>query len=745
MLFRPFEVIMKKPLLILALLAALLTPTAALAQPSLPTLTVSGQDVNEGAGAMPFTFTLSEAIDSDVTIRVQAKTSRQQATRGVDFVGKRAIVVIPAGETSAVHNVEIIDDNEPEEDEVIRLKIRRITGADLVKPPFPRALIIDDDVEEGGGSLEPENTEFSLKVLHINDTHSHLESDSGDLELAGQETRVEVAGFSRVVTKINELRLNSDTPVVTVNAGDAITGTLYYSLFRGQADAAMMNQICFDIFELGNHEFDDGDENLAVFLNNIGGIYNPNSAACRTSILGANVKPAQGTPLFPGDDPQQFIKPFVIREFGDDQVGFVGLDIANKTKNSSSPLPTTEFLDEVETAQKYVDQLTTDGIDKIVLVTHIGYDNDLDIAAQVDGVDAIVGGDSHSLLGDFGPLGLNPAGPYPTVATGPAGSNVCVVQAWEYATVVGELNIGWDADGNVTDCNGTPHMVLGDEFLRRPADGGDRVALEGQELAEVLAFIDATPELSIVEPDADAEATLAFYTDQIDDLVNTEIGTATEDLCLERIPGQGRSALCDVADTAEMGGDIQQAVTAGFLARSFEADIALQNAGGVRVDIPAGPLTIADAYELLPFSNTMVNMTMSGAEIAAVLEEAAAFALLPDGSTGAYPYAAGLRWDVDLSAAEGQRFTNLEVKGRDATEWTPLDPSATYTVVTNSFIASGQDGYTTFGAVSADGRAVDTFIEYAQSFIDYVSITREGVLSKIDPEDYSTQNFTAAE
>ncbi len=736
---------MKKPLLILALLAALLVPTTALAQSATPTLSVSGESILEAEGLMPFTFTLSEAVDSDVTIRVQAKTSRQMATRGVDFEGTRAVITIPAGETTAVHNVVIIDDDERESDEVIRLKIRKIVGAELVVPPFPRALILDDDqVQDGGGALEPAATEFSLKVVHLNDTHSHLESDSFDIDIAGIETRSEVGGYSRVVTKVNELKTTSDIPVVTVNAGDAITGTLFYSLFRGQADAAMMNHVCWDIFELGNHEFDDGDANLAVFLNNIGGINNPASAACRTEILGANVIPAQGTPLYPGDDPNMFIKPFTVREYDGEQIGFVGIDIANKTQNSSSPLPTTQFLDELETAQTYVDLLTDEGINKIVLVTHIGYDFDLSIASQVEGVDAIIGGDSHSLLGNFGELGLNAVGEYPTVAADPAGSPVCVVQAWENALVVGELNIGWDGEGNVTDCNGTPHLLLGDEFEREPADGGDRVPVEGDELAELLAAVEATPELSIVEEDIFAVGTLAFFQDQVSDLVETEIGVVTEDLCLERIPGQGRSTICDVSETAVMGGDIQQAVTAGFLARSFEADIALQNAGGVRVDIPEGPLTIADAFELLPFSNTMVNMTMSGAEIAAVLEEAAAFALLPDGSTGAYPYASGLRWDVDLSAPEGSRFTNLEVRGRDATEWTPLDPAATYTVVTNSFIASGQDGYVTFGAVSDDGRAEDTFIEYAQSFIDYVTIDREGVLSRIPDDEYSTQSFVPA-
>jgi 5'-nucleotidase len=117
------------------------------------------------------------------------------------------------------------------------------------------------------------------------------------------------------------------------------------------------------------------------------------------------------------------------------------------------------------------------------------------------------------------------------------------------------------------------------------------------------------------------------------------------------------------------------------------------------------------------------------------------FAHNPDGSTGAYPYAAGLRWDVDMARTSGERLFNIEVKPRDETQWRPLGDTETLNVVTNSFTAGGRDGYITFGTVSDDGRAVDTFLDYAQSFVDYV--LEQGTLSKPAIGDYSTQSYIA--
>ena len=116
------------------------------------------------------------------------------------------------------------------------------------------------------------------------------------------------------------------------------------------------------------------------------------------------------------------------------------------------------------------------------------------------------------------------------------------------------------------------------------------------------------------------------------------------------------------------GGFIQQIVTDAFAARAFRADFALQNAGGVRIDIPAGAITIADAYELLPFANTLVELEQKG-------------------------------------QVSGSRFSSIEVKDKATGTWSPLDANATYIVATNSFIASGRDGYDAFGVAFDEGRS----------------------------------------
>ncbi len=583
---------------------------------------------------------------------------------------------------------------------------------------------------------------FAMNILHINDHHSHLQSDSADINVGGDSTRVELGGFSRVIAKMDELEggYADGTNVARVHAGDAITGTIFFSLFDGEADAAMMNQACFDVFALGNHEFDSGDEGLKTFLD----FLDDDTDDCTTEVLAANVVPQVGTPLAP-NSPTDYIEPFHVMDFPDGQVGFIGIDIANKTQNSSSPLDTTQFLDEVETTQRYVDELTAAGVDKIVLVSHYQYDNDLELASMVSGVDVIVGGDSHTLLGDFEDVGLTSGGAYPTPTTDKNGVPVCVVQAWQYSAVVGELMIEWDQYGHVASCGGTPHLLLGDSFMRRPADGGDRVDLEGDDLAAVLADIEANPSLSVVMPDADAEAVLEDYSEEADALAAVAIGEASENLCLERIPNQGRSTIDGCQElTATTGGMIQQLVADAFRDRSFEADIALQNAGGVRIDILAGEISIADAYELLPFANTLVNLEMTGQQIDDSLEEGIQNAVREDGSTGAYPYASGLRFDVDLTQEQGERVTNIEYQAKDSTEWVPLDPAASYTVVTNDFMASGGDGYDTMGEIFGAGDFTDTFLDYAKSFIDFVEAqpVGDGGLPVLDrPTVYSTNSF----
>ena len=112
---------------------------------------------------------------------------------------------------------------------------------------------------------------LDLTILHMNDHHSHLDEDSIKLDINGDTIKMKSGGFPRVSAAFKDLEANAKHHVLKLHAGDAITGTLYYTLFKGEADAAMMNEVCFDAFALGNHEFDDSDAGLKKFL-----------GACRT-------------------------------------------------------------------------------------------------------------------------------------------------------------------------------------------------------------------------------------------------------------------------------------------------------------------------------------------------------------------------------------------------------------------------------------------------------------------------------
>lgn len=586
---------------------------------------------------------------------------------------------------------------------------------------------------------------LTINILHMNDHHSHLAADDFDLDVSKMELETTLAdgspikevevtygGFPLLASTFQRMENRVRNPI-KIHAGDAITGTLYYSLFKGEADAALMNEICFDAFALGNHEFDDGDAGLVKFLDYL------RSGHCETPVLAANVIPGDSSPL-----KNNYLQPYTIMEVEGQQVGIIGIDIAGKTKNSSNPNDDTQFLDEVETAQRYIDELEEFGVNKIILVTHYQYQNDIELAAKLSGVDVIVGGDSHSLLGSqtLADLGFNVAGEYPTRVSDADGNQVCIVQAWEYAHMMGRLKVRFDRKGRVKRCKGNPIAPISGRFAYEDSDGSDKV-LEGYDQWTVGMSLAQNREFQWVWEDPNTTALIDGFNEKVSVLEKTVIGNVAEDLCLERFPGQARSTICPASATYANGSDISNIVAKAFLTVTPTADIAIQNGGGVRVDIAAGDFTIADAYTLLPFSNTLVTMKMTGQQITKVLEDALSNTLDDNGSTGSYPYASGLRFTVDASKSEGARIANVEVNSRLAGSWTAIDPAAVYTVVTNNFIASGRDGYDTFGTIFSTGEYVNTFTEYAQGMIDYVeSLNEKGVsLMKLPQEEYSTQSY----
>ena len=580
---------------------------------------------------------------------------------------------------------------------------------------------------------------LELNIAHINDHHSNLAPfKEFDLTVGGVPTRVEAGGMARTAARLRAL---DGTPnLLKLHAGDAITGTLFHTLFKGEADAALMKTICFDAMSLGNHEFDDGDAGLRRFLDFM------RQGGCYTPVLSANVEPEVGTPLAPlhhGD----YLQPYMVKWIGGVPVGIIGIVVRGKTLDSSRPLPTTRFLDEAGTAQRYVDELKAQGVRHIVLLTHHGYDADLALAAKVTDVDVIIGGDSHTLLGDFAAYGLAAAGPYPTRVRNKDGDPVCVGQAWEYNKVVGQMNVRFDAQGRVADCTGQASLQIGDQFNRAGADG-KFVPVDEATHQGILAALAARPGVKVVQPEPMAQAEVSRYAGLMDKLTKRIIGSTTDALCLVRIPGEeaGRGsgvAGCEGANLKPYGSDIAQVVAEAFLAGSKRADFALQNAGGVRVSLPAGPISFEIANKVLPFANVLIEMPVTGAQLVATLEDAVANHLDQGGSSGGHPYMAGARWDLDLSRPRGQRFANVQVRDRKAGAWSAIDPARTYTLVTNDFLASGKEGYATLGAIHATGGYVNTYLLYTQTFIDYVQA--KGAVRRPAAADYSHQRVITRE
>ena len=584
------------------------------------------------------------------------------------------------------------------------------------------------------GDGTPRFKPLTLNIAHINDHHSQLEPFAGtELMLDGVATQVELGGFARQTALFKAL---AGTPnLLKLHAGDAMTGTLYYTFFRGLADARLMHSICFVAFVPGNHEFDDGDGVLRGFLDELA------KGSCQTAVVSANVQPQAGTALAP-TGAAALLQPWVIRKVDGVEVGIVGITAGAKTVNSSRPLATTRFLNEAEAAQSAIDALRARGVRHIVLLTHQGYENDKALAARLTDVDVIIGGDSHTLLGDFRAQGVASSGAYPTLARNKAGETVCIGQAWEYAKAFGLMNVAFDAQGRVERCGGQASLVIGDGSVKRKDASGAWQPLGDADRQALLARLQATPAVKAVAPDADALQTLSAYAAQVNTEKAKPIGTASVALCLVRRPGESTNrsagvAGCEAANTLARGSDVAQVVAEAFLHASKRADFALQNAGGARTPIAAGPLNMNTAFTLLPFTNVLIELDIKGAEVLAALEDAIASYLDAGQSDGSHPYAAGLRWDLDLSRPKGQRLHNVQVRQRSTGAWSVLEPERMYVLVTNDFIATGKDGFTALESVYAAGRYVNTYLLYTQSFVDYV--LAKGTLARPARGDYAHQ------
>jgi len=321
--------------------------------------------------------------------------------------------------------------------------------------------------------------DYTLTILHINDWHSRIESNNAYESTCSAEEETEgkcLGGAARLVTAIADRRKALDGQnVLLLNGGDNFQGSLFYSTYKGKAEAEFLNQMKFDAMTVGNHEFDDGEDALVPFLEEV-----------TFPVLSANVHPNAQSKV--GDK----IKPSLVLDVGGEKIGIVGA-VTNDTPEIAAPGPNIAIEDDIKTITAEVEKLKQEGVNKIIALTHVGYPRDKELIAKIPGVDVVVGGHSHSLLSNTDDKA---EGPYPTMVDNPDGYKVPVTQAASYSKYLGEFTVTFDDTGVVKEAKGDPLLL--DKSIEPDAAvlarikelGAPIEELKAREVSETTAPID---------------------------------------------------------------------------------------------------------------------------------------------------------------------------------------------------------------------------------------------------------------
>jgi 5'-nucleotidase len=537
--------------------------------------------------------------------------------------------------------------------------------------------------------------DFTLTILHLNDTHSHLEPSLMSYSCGNQNYKTELGGFSYMGTAVSELR-QKEKNLLFLHGGDIVQGTLYFTRYQGQADIDLLNGLGLDAATLGNHDFDLGTAVTAKLAD-----------AAAFPFISANVDASQD-PVLAGK-----IKPYFIKSFAGEQIAIIGATTPY-TAEFFRPGSSVSFEEVVPRVAATVREIQARGINKIILLTHIGYKEDLRLARTVPGIDVIVGGHSHTLLGGQagdqsafrrGGLRLNPAGDYPTVVSGPGGKTVLVVQAWEWGKILGNLKVFFDEKGEVKSWQGNPILVAGDLFPqeRETSKGATEVEYTGKGGGESCL----PPAVKRYKKDSAIKERLAHYAKPLDEFQHVKIATAA------RVFKRG--------DRRGPGHLVAESML--WKTRHLKTRVALQNVGGIRCDIPAGDITVRTVYELLPFANTVNVLDLTGRQLRRTLEEMIR-GQIADGRAPNV-YAAGLEFRINRRAPFGWRVTDLRIK--DGKGYDPVGPTAVYRVAVQNYLAGGGDGCQTLKR--AKKYRYDTGFVDAEVFMEYLKQLPDGVVA----------------
>lgn len=359
-------------------------------------------------------------------------------------------------------------------------------------------------------------------------------------------------------------------------------------------------------------------------------------------------------------------QPYIIKEFKGLKVAILGLT-TTETKIIGNPQIVGELIieDEIAVAKKLVPELKKKA-DIVIVLGHLGmYDNygSKILAKEVAGIDLIIDGHSHTFIKE------------PVVVNG-----TFIVQAYQWGLYVGKAELTVE-NKKITSFNWRPVPI---NLQEKKADGK-------------MGFIEAE-----IKEDTKLVEMLMPYKEKVEQVLAEEIGEA-----LDTFPN---------SETRKMETAIGDLVADAMLdyVKNLGVSFAINNGGGIRADLPKGIITKKTIYKILPFSNTLVVLTMKGSDLIELFNY---IATIPQGK-GAFP-----------QVSEGVSFTinyekgiceNVLIGGK------PIDPDAQYKIATNSYMATGGDGYVVFKKAIA---LYDTAMMQRDIMIEYIKKVK-----KVAPE-----------
>lgn len=479
-----------------------------------------------------------------------------------------------------------------------------------------------------GSFVSPASFAWDLTILHVNDVHSAAAgvNDRGPV----YDDTDAVGGLARVKAFVADEKTKAKVQgkaVLALDAGDFWQGTHFFRTGGMPWAREAMRRMPLDAVTLGNHEFDLGCETLGQYVKEL-----------PFPVLAANLEKNPACPLSTAPLPST-----VVKDFDGVKVGVIGL-ANDEGKDISEACPNTDFANRTKALERAAAELEKAGVTHIIAVTHVGYEADQALARAVPAIDVIVGGHTHSVLGDH----PHSEGPYPTVIAHDDGSKTLVVQAGRSTRYLGRLTVSFDDAGRIVQFRG-----------------------DLEELVPSLRRDEAIHEFVV-------RSLEAIRADQ------------------ERFVGVNTSTLPDGLDPCREGDCLSGMATAdAFLAwgRSRGAVAAILNGGAVRAAMPIGPVTHADLLDIHPFGNRIQVADVSGAVLREALEHGLSE---PDVIGPRLLQTAGLRYRLNPSAPVGKRIVSAEIRTKEGI-WAPILPENIYRIVTIAYLLGGGDHFSMLG------------------------------------------------